>query len=50
MGASLPPYRWASADSLVAAAKEAFSDNDFSLVWKGGEEMTPDQAVALAVN
>ena len=49
MGAPVPPYRWATVDSVVAAAQEALGHEAFTIARKAGEELLPEQVVVMAL-
>ena len=49
MGAPVPPYRWATVDSLVAATGEALGHEAFTIARKAGEALLPEQVVAIAL-
>ena len=49
MGAPVPPYRWATVDSVVAVAQEALGHEAYTSAHKAGEELLPDQVVVIAL-
>jgi hypothetical protein len=49
MRAPVPPYRWASVASTVAATRAALGEDAFAAAWAAGEVMTPEQAVGMAL-
>jgi predicted ATPase/DNA-binding XRE family transcriptional regulator len=49
MGAPVPPYRCASVESTLTAARQAAGDEKFLLAMSEGELLPPHAAIALAV-
>ncbi len=49
MGTPVPPYRWATVDSAVAAAEEMLGHDAFITARKSGETLPPERVVVMAV-
>lgn len=49
MGAPVPPYRWATVDSLEAAARGDLGHEAFASARKAGKELLPEQVVVMAL-
>jgi predicted ATPase/transcriptional regulator with XRE-family HTH domain len=49
MGTPVPPYRVATVDATVAAARDALDQEVFAAAQKKGEELGPEQAIFMAL-